>query len=71
MAALGVSLLINTAEVAAVRDDPRLSVLDGRELFGEADASLLYDRLHPDQEGLDLIAERFVARFGPDGASAV
>ena len=58
-------------EVAAVRDDPRLSVLDGRELFGEADASLLYDRLHPDQEGLDLIAERFVARFGPDGASAV
>ncbi len=33
----------------------------GRSLFGDADAQLLYDDLHPDQTGLDLIAERFVA----------
>lgn len=49
------------AEVAAARADPALTLIDGRELFGARDAHLLYDRLHPNQEGLDLIATRFVA----------
>jgi len=49
------------AEVVAARADARLALLDGRSLFGDADAHLLYDDLHPDQAGLDLIAERFVA----------
>lgn len=51
------------AEIVARRGDPQLTYLDGRELFGPDDVDLLYDRLHPDQAGLDLIAERFVARF--------
>ncbi len=51
------------AGVATAREDPNLEYLDGRELFGDGDTHLLYDRLHPDQEGLDLIAERFVARM--------
>ncbi|OJU40700.1 MAG: hypothetical protein BGN97_05150 [Microbacterium sp. 69-10] len=53
------------AEVVAARPDPNLTLVDGQELFGAADAGLLYDRLHPDQEGLDLIAERFVERIAP------
>lgn len=44
------------------RRDPALTYLDGRELFGDADVALLYDGLHPNQEGLDLIAQRFVER---------
>jgi len=52
------------AGIVARRADPHLSYLDGRELFGPDDVDLLYDRLHPDQAGLDLIAERFVAHFG-------
>ncbi len=52
------------AEIVAARDEQNLTLLDGRELFSESDAHLLYDRLHPNQEGLDLIAERFVERIG-------
>lgn len=48
------------AEAVEHRSDPRLDLLDGRRLFGTADTSMLYDDLHPDQDGLDLIAERFV-----------
>ena len=48
------------AEVVSVRDDAQLSYLDGRQLFGHADVSHLYDDLHPDEAGLQLIAERFV-----------
>ncbi len=51
-------------EVAQVRADPRLALVDGLALFGEADTGHLYDRLHPDQAGLDLIADRFVALVG-------
>lgn len=51
-------------EVAAVRGDPNLTVVDGLELFGLDDAHLLSDRLHPDQEGLDLITDRFVELVG-------
>jgi lysophospholipase L1-like esterase len=51
------------AEVVRMRADDRLARLDGRELFGPDDVHLLYDGLHPDQTGLDLIAERFVQRI--------
>lgn len=47
-------------EAAAARTDPALTLLDGRTLFSADDAPLLYDALHPDQRGLDLIAARFV-----------
>ncbi|MDQ0647038.1 hypothetical protein QFZ53_001234 [Microbacterium natoriense] len=46
-------------QVTVSRDDDRLHLLDGRELFGIDDVDMLYDRLHPDQNGLDLIAQRF------------
>ncbi|MEZ3161155.1 GDSL-type esterase/lipase family protein [Microbacterium sp. BWT-B31] len=47
------------AEIVGARADEHLHLLDGLDLFGEDDTTLLYDRLHPDQEGLDLIARRF------------
>lgn len=50
------------ADVVQTREDDRLVLLDGRELFGDDDVRLLSDGLHPDQAGLDLIAERFVDR---------
>ncbi len=42
-------------------DDPHLQYLDGRELYGEADAARLPlpDQLHPDAETHRLIGERF------------
>lgn len=49
------------ARVVETRRDPLLWYLDGRELFGEADASHLYDNLHPDPSGYRLIGERFAA----------
>ena len=54
-------------------DDPFLAYLDGRALYGEADAEglPLPDRLHPDTATHALMAERFAARaFGPGGAFA-
>ncbi|MDI3417393.1 GDSL-type esterase/lipase family protein [Streptomyces luteolus] len=54
-------------------DDPHLSYLDGRELYGEADhAELpLPDAVHPCPEGHVRIAERFGERvFGAGGAFA-
>ena len=39
-----------------------LWLADGLELFGAADAGLLWDGLHPEQAGYDLIARRFVER---------
>lgn len=51
------------AEVFAARtaEDPRLFHMDGRDLLGPADTHHLYDDLHPDPAGYDLIASRFVA----------
>lgn len=43
-----------------VASDANLHFICGLELFGFDDAGLLYDDLHPDQEGLDLIAQRFI-----------
>ena len=54
-------------------DDPHLAYLDGRALYGEADADALPlpDRLHPDAATHELIAERFAAlAFGPGGPFA-
>ncbi len=49
------------ARIVAERDDPRLSYLDGRELYGEADHARLPlpDDLHPDAETHVLMGERF------------
>lgn len=58
------------ARVAAVRGDPNLHLLDGRELYGEADAEELPlpDRLHPDAATHERMGERFAAcAFGPGG----
>lgn len=41
--------------------DPLIWYADGLDLFGVGDADLLWDGLHPNQEGYDLIARRFVA----------
>lgn len=52
------------ADVVSARADDKLTYLDGRELFGPADVGHLYDGLHPDQCGLDVIAQRFANHFG-------
>lgn len=49
--------------VAAVRADAALTYLDGRTLFGEADAHLLLDGVHPDDAGLVLMGTRFAERM--------
>jgi lysophospholipase L1-like esterase len=41
-------------------DDANLAYLNGLRLLGQADTRHLYDGLHPDQAGYDLIARRFV-----------
>lgn len=45
------------------RNDQNLHYLNGLELFGEADASLMPDGLHPNAEGYRLIGTRFAERF--------
>jgi hypothetical protein len=53
-----------------VADDPHLHLLDGRELYGEADSAALPlpDRLHPDAATQRLMGERFAAlAFGTGG----
>ncbi|GGO57534.1 lipase [Streptomyces daqingensis] len=54
-------------------DDPRLHLLDGRELYGRADFETypLPDELHPDAAAHRLIGERFAERaFGAGGPFA-
>jgi lysophospholipase L1-like esterase len=46
--------------VTARSGDPNLYFVDGRCLLGPDDAARLYDDLHPDQTGYDLMARRFV-----------
>ncbi|MEW2070147.1 GDSL-type esterase/lipase family protein [Streptomyces sp. NPDC007346] len=63
------------ARIVALRaaDDPGLHHLDGRELYGEADAAELPlpDRLHPDAAAHRRMGERFGAlAFGPGGPFA-
>ncbi|CAM3782577.1 SGNH/GDSL hydrolase family protein [Nocardioides zeicaulis] len=54
------------AEVVERRADPHLSYVDGRDLYGPADAERLPlpDHLHPDAETHRLIGERFAALAG-------
>ncbi len=49
------------AAIVERRQDPNLTYLSGLELFGEADAHLLPDGLHPNAEGYRLMGERFTA----------
>jgi lysophospholipase L1-like esterase len=49
------------ADIVARRQDPNLSYLSGLELFGQADADLLPDGLHPNPEGYRLMGQRFTA----------
>lgn len=49
------------ADVVVRRNDPNLTYLDGRELFGEADLDHLPDGLHPDAEGYARMGARFAA----------
>lgn len=58
MESIRATLAALTAERA--KSDPHLSYLDGRELFGPADADHLPDNLHPDPVGYRLMGERFV-----------
>jgi len=43
--------------------DPNLHYLRGLELFRHDDAHLLYDDLHPNQRGYDLIGRRFMEKL--------
>lgn len=47
------------AQMLQRRGDRNLYYRDGRQWFGEADASLLSDGLHPNAEGYRLLGERF------------
>ena len=47
------------AGVVEARQDPHLHLVSGLDLFGAQDLVHLPDLLHPDQEGYDLIAQRF------------
>ena len=49
------------ADVVVRRNDPNLTYLDGRELFGEDDLDHLPDGLHPDAEGYARMGARFAA----------
>lgn len=51
---------------ARAEHDPHLEYLDGRELYGSADAERhpLPDRLHPDSATHELIGRRFAERIG-------
>lgn len=56
-------VLAETVELLRRRGDEQLAYLDGRELFGAADAAAgrMPDGLHPDAAGQRLIAERWAA----------
>ncbi|MGC6498983.1 MAG: SGNH/GDSL hydrolase family protein [Henriciella sp.] len=54
------------ADFVAGRDDPNLRYFDGLELLGAEDARNLYDDLHPDAEGYQLMGQRFAAKHLKD-----
>jgi hypothetical protein len=58
-----------TAALQRLGDD-LLTVIDGRDLFGEADATLLLDGLHPSADGYRLMAARITPLLGNAGRLA-
>ena len=54
-------LLAGLVESRRALGDEQLAYLDGLELFGEADAADLPDRLHPNNAGYARMGERFAA----------
>jgi hypothetical protein len=61
-------MLSDIVSTRRVRGDTALQYLDGLSLFGEADRSMLYDRLHPSPGGYALLGDRFaLAAFGEGG----
>lgn len=61
-------LLVQVVASRRAAGDPAIGYLDGLSLFGQADAHLLPDDLHPNTEGYRLMGERFCALMltGPD-----
>ena len=63
---VGMSVRDTRREVAAAHDDlqrmgvPAVTYVDGLDLMGEADAHLLPDGVHPNGEGYELLAERYL-----------
>lgn len=55
--------IVERAVVQRSATDANLHFLSGLELFGHDDAHLLYDDLHPDQQGYDLIGRRFMEKL--------
>jgi lysophospholipase L1-like esterase len=51
-----------------IRKDSNLTYLDGLQLFNEADAADLPDRLHPNDAGYQRMGERF-AKLSPEMAN--
>lgn len=62
--------LVEETVRARASHDPRLYLLDGRDLLGEADRHHLYDNLHPDTKGYQVMGDRFTA-LARDPRSAV
>jgi hypothetical protein len=65
--------LQEVVELHRARGDTAIDYLDGRALFGEADAELLPDGLHPSPAGYALIGERFArisSQTAPQALSA-
>jgi hypothetical protein len=58
-------IIVDVVRIRAATDH-HLTYLDGRELLGvdPDDAALLPDLLHPNQEGMDLMAALFSAALG-------
>lgn len=54
-------ILHDMVAVRAAAGDRAIRYLDGLDLFGETDAALLPDNLHPNTEGYRLMGERFHA----------
>ena len=54
-------LLAGVVEARRAQGDEQLAYLDGLELFGEADAADLPDRLHPNNAGYARMGQRFAA----------
>lgn len=55
--------IVQRAVAQRTSADPNIHFLQGIELFGHDDARLLYDELHPNQQGYDLIAQRFMEKL--------